>query len=295
MDKDLIDSSPSAVVFGITKDLAPAVASVLMDLQRVGTAHNPDIFIFHDGIQAHQRKILQKIGEKQIIFVRYRAPISTKTKLVPSVRQFTPMVFSKFECIKLLDKYQTVLWLDCDIVIKKNVDELFQHSENDLIFVPGGRPVRAQFNYSILNYDLEKESMSSGLIVFNRNSLTFQDYEYCFEKTEEYSSYLVMPEQAIFDLLIQDRSLKCLQVSDSIYACHPKSEESSQAKIIHSYGQPKFWNGMYDEQWQANSQKWLEMGGKPLRNWQVMRKIKSKIAFLTNSLLFKLENQSDSH
>ena len=141
-----------AIVFGVTRELAPAVGSVLLDLVRLIRNPNFDVHIFHDGISKRNKEALNRI--KNVNLIRYKPKISRTTKTVPSVRQFTPMVFSKYECLKLLTNYKTVLWMDCDIIIQSNIEEIFDFPQSDMVFVSGGRPVRGQFIEPIAHYDL---------------------------------------------------------------------------------------------------------------------------------------------
>ena len=278
--------SDVAIVFGITRELAPAVGSVLLDLVSEKIGRNFDVHIFHDGISKRNKKTIKRIVEAK--FIKYKPQISRVTKTVPSVRQFTPMVFSKYECLKLLKDYETVLWLDCDIIVQLSIDELFQYRDADMVFVSGGRPVREQFVEPIENYDMDRESMSAGVIVFNRNRLSGIEYEYCFQQTEKYNSNLLMPEQGIFDLMIQDFGLTCVELSNETYACHPLSPNRNSAKILHAFGQPKFWNGRHHNHWEENSKVWISLGGSPYRSWNWIRRVKRKSMYVGNRLLIKL-------
>jgi hypothetical protein len=41
------------------------------------------------------------------------------------------------------------------------------------------------------------------------------------------------------------------------------------AKIIHAFGQPKFWNGIFNEQWNNNYKLWLKVGGTRYKNSRI--------------------------
>jgi lipopolysaccharide biosynthesis glycosyltransferase len=279
-----------AIVFGITRELAPAVGSVLLDLIRVKQSKNFDVHIYHDGISRRNKRALQKIVN--VDFKRFSPLITHSTRIVPSVRQFTPMVFSKYECIKLLREYESVLWLDCDIIIQSNIDEVFDYQYSDMVFVSGTLPVRSQFVEKVDNYDMETASMSAGIVVFNRNQLSDYHYTYCLQQTEKFNKNLVMPEQGIFELMIQDFDLNCIRLDGEIYACHPSSPNRDSAKIVHAYGQPKFWNGRPDGHWQNNTEVWRVLGGAPYRDWVWARRVRRKARYIGNLLLSKFEKGS---
>jgi hypothetical protein len=87
-------------------------------------------------------------------------------------------------------------------------------------------------------------------------------YNFCYKKTEEYAQYLRCPEQAVFDFMIQEFDLNICNMDPNIYCVHPsKANKIDNFKIIHSYGQRKFWNEINNENWNSNYTKWLKMSG----------------------------------
>jgi hypothetical protein len=107
-------------------------------------------------------------------------------------------------------------------------------------------------------------------------------YNFCYSKLEQYVEFLYLGEQAIFDFMIQEFNLLPEPIDPKTYTPHPTDQLHAQsAKIIHSYGQPKFWNGLKNKQWDQNYQIWLSWGGsenmlaKPLSlPTRMVRKIK---------------------
>ena len=107
-------------------------------------------------------------------------------------------------------------------------------------------------------------------------------YEFCYQKLVQYADKIYLPEQAIFDIMIQEFNIKICPIDAKIYSPHPTDTENAKnAKIIHAYGQPKFWNGLENEQWNQNYKKWLEMGGSRYKSKsflkEILMRIKSKI------------------
>ena len=87
-------------------------------------------------------------------------------------------------------------------------------------------------------------------------------YRFCYAKLEEYAQVLFLPEQAIFDFMIQEFEVKPDFFDAKVYGPHPTDTVNAmRAKIIHSWGQPKFWNGTHNMQWDTNYSSWLNMGG----------------------------------
>ena len=266
----------NAVVFGLTVDHVFAVACVMMDLKSLSVDMFDEVVIFHDGIKEKDMHILQSILPTR--FIRYDFPLSARVLDSRSVQQFTKMVFTKFECLRLLDEYKNVMWLDYDMVIQQDISNLFSPCVSGIKMMPGGMPVRDQLLEAVSEYDMNAEGICACIFVFQETLLNYKEcYRFCYEKLEEYVEVLYMPEQAIFDFMIQAYSLNPLAIDSHIYSPHPSDlQHATQAKIIHSYGQPKFWNGLYNKQWEKNYDEWLKLGGSKYRFPGIIDKLNRK-------------------
>jgi lipopolysaccharide biosynthesis glycosyltransferase len=258
----------NAIVFGLTANHIFAVACVMMDLKRLTSSLIDEVVILHDGIHPQDQKILEAILPTR--FILYDFPLmSDRVRYSRSVQYFTKMVFTKFECLRLLDSYKNIVWMDYDIVIQSDISELFSPCDTGIKIMRGGVSVREQLLEPVAEYEMNTEGISTGLFVFHDNLKNYMEmYRFCYEKLESYAPILYMPDQAIFDFMIQEFEVQAELLEGGVYATHPTNLDNvAQAKIIHSWGQPKFWNGMHNAQWQANYNAWLQMGGsryKPL-------------------------------
>lgn len=252
----------TAIVFGFTSNFSFAVACVMMDLKKYFKSGINEVVILHDGISASQQRILNNILPCR--FIKYAFPIKDSSKFnKKTLNYFSKMVFSKFECFKLLDDYKNVVWLDYDIVITEDISELINFCDSGIKMMLSGSKVLTQFYKSIEGYNMEIEGFSAGTFVLQDNLSEYHKiYNFCYKKTEEYAKLLNFPEQAILDIMIQEFKLKPDIIDKEIYCVHPnETNKHSGTKIIHSYGQIKFWNGIYNENWNLNYKNWLKMGG----------------------------------
>lgn len=251
-----------AVVFGLTSNHIFAVACVMMDLKRLSPELADEIVVIHDGVSARDQEILNGILPSR--FVLYEFPVKSRRVLyAKSTQHFSKMVFTKFECLKLLDDYRNVMWLDYDIVVQADISGLFSPCESGIKMVPGGLQVRGQLLKEVPEYDMTAEGVSAGTFVFQDTLKNYhQMYEFCYQKLIQYADVLYMPEQAIFDFMIQEFHLKPIPIDRRVYSPHPSDvQDAKVAKIIHAYGQPKFWNGLHNEHWNQNYAAWLALGG----------------------------------
>lgn len=252
----------NAVVFGLTKDHVFALACCLMDLVALSGGSIDDIIVFHDGISDQDRERLNSIAP--CIFRIYEVPhFRNRIKYAPATLRFTEMVYSKYECLALLREYKNVLWLDYDIIVQKDIAHLFSPNESGLKFIPGGLRVREQFLSPVDGYNLEVEGICASTFVFHDNIGDYVEmYDFCYRQTSRLAKDLYLPEQGVFDLMMQEFNLVPAPLSNHIYTPHPSDHSHvDDAVIIHAYSQPKFWNGLEHSHWRENYQRWLDMGG----------------------------------
>jgi lipopolysaccharide biosynthesis glycosyltransferase len=271
----------NAVVFGLTANHIFAVACVMMDLKKFAPGLIDEVVIIHDGISVKDQMLLKSISPCR--FILYDFPLKSKKVLhAPSVLHFTKMIFTKFECLRLLDSYHNVAWMDYDIVIQSDISELFVPSDSGFKIAQGGVSVREQLTEPVAEYDMNAEGMGAHVFVVQDNLKNYSEmYRFCYVKLEEYAPVLFLPEQAIFDFMIQEFEVKPDLFDAKVYGPHPTdTANAAQAKIIHCWGQPKFWNGTQNIQWNANYTSWLKLGGSKYKPptmvdklWRKLKKI----------------------
>lgn len=251
---------------------------MMMDLKRYSRDLVDEVVIIHDGIKERDQQLLKSILAAR--FIAYEFPITNKKVLGASaVQYFSKMVFTKYECLRLLDDYKNVMWLDYDMVIQRDISELFQPCEAGIKMMPGGLPVRGQLHEELAEYDMNAEGICACVFVIHDNLKDYMRmYHFCYEETEKYAAQLFMPEQAIFDFMIQKFGLTPLPIRGNLYSAHPLDKENAPtAKIVHAYGQPKFWNGIWNDQWAANYSAWLKMGGSRYKRISILGKVLKRV------------------
>lgn len=258
-----MDKKNVAVVFGLTKNFSFAVACVMMDLKKFSSSWVSEVVIIHDGISEAQQQLLNNILPCR--FVLYNFPIKNNSIFDKKIlNYFSKMVFSKFECLRLLSDYRNVVWLDYDIVLLGDISSLTNYCKSGIKMVVMDYKVRDQLNESVSNYNMDLNGVNSGVFVFQDHICDYKRlYDFCYKSTEQYAKYLYLPEQAIFDFMIQEFNINIDFLDKGIYCVHPDNlVDVSSTKIIHAYGPKKFWNEITNKQWQNNYQEWLRQGGK---------------------------------
>jgi lipopolysaccharide biosynthesis glycosyltransferase len=280
----------TVLVTGGTSNDAPAMAVLLLNLRDINNKLTDDIIIFHDGISERDQVIMKSIMPVQFRLYNYQGNIENFKEVVKNY--FSTMIFCKYECFNLLNEYRTVIWTDYDVVLNNDISEL-------LTLVPSGFRMMPDINNTVLsmfsddiddtikNYNLDIAGICMPIFVFYDNMHKYNEYyEYCLRQTDKHSKYLYLPEQCIINLLLQDYNINIEPIDYHIYCAHPNQEEITEStKVIHAYGQPKFWNGLHNTVWEKNYREWVRMGGSNFFCRKISYKIYNNIKKIFKLLL----------
>jgi len=282
----------TALVTGGTAKDAPAIAALILNIKQINNKLIDDIIVFHDGISESDQIIMNKI--LPVNFKYYKYPGNTDNFTDGLKDYFSTMIFCKYECFNLLNEYKTVIWTDYDVVINNDINEL-------LISVQSGfrmmldiqhKDIRTMFTKEIdnviINNNLDVPALCTPLFVFFDNIINYNEYyNYCLKQTDKYAPYLYLPEQCIFNLLIQDYNIQYENIDYQTYCANPLHVKITEStKIIHAYGQPKFWNGLHNSIWENNYKTWIKMGGSKYYHKKLSYKLK---IFLFNNIRMLLK------
>ena len=117
----------TAIVTGGTRKDVSAMGALALNIREITPDLADELIIFHDGISEKEQQIIKHIFPTK--FSRYKFPVGFWTKRRnSSLRYFSPMVFCKYECFRLLQEYDRVIWTDYDIVIVKELEELLENN-----------------------------------------------------------------------------------------------------------------------------------------------------------------------
>lgn len=253
------------VTGGQKKDVAP-MAVLALNIRDVAPKLADRLVILHDGISRKDRLLINSIFPTEFRRFRLYIPWISYRKN-PSLRYFSNMVFCKFECFNLLNDYERVIWTDYDVVINKDLNELKDDSRGGLQLIMSEGTLRYKFKPDmpedfLSRYDMVSNAgVSTPLVVFTRAIGDYNEYyRWCLKHTRRFAAYLNMPEESIFSLLVQEYAIPVYPLPKSVYAKQYR-EGVEDASIYHAIAQPKFWNGLYYDKWQAYYEQWLEMGG----------------------------------
>ena len=273
-----------ALVTGGTRDDVAPIATFVINIARTNSHLFDEIVIFHDGIKIKDQELIKRVFPTRFIYYKY----NVKNRNDEVLSYFSPMVFCKYECFGLLSEYNEVVWSDYDVVVKGELDEFCRIDGDRINILECEDSTRSMFykdykSKEIDTYNLELNGVSTALFAL---SDCLHEYDkikkWCYEKTNEWVDDLYLPEQCIFSLALQEFEIKIKRFSFTEYACYP-TESQGMEKILHAAGQPKFWNGIHDKDWEKNYSDWLDMGGTPYYEWK--KKVRRKLIFVYTRLI----------
>ena len=163
--------SSRLVTLGVTGDWAFAAGTLLLALRR----HNPDlgadILVFHDdGLRPSDRALLEGLGARCEPFA-----VACDGLRPEPVRLLSPLSLAKFACFRLLADYESVLWLDTDLVVQDDVGDVFSHGPlalavEDPEFTGEGRTCGAAVNFyePVPGVDGDAPNLNTGVMVWRR-------------------------------------------------------------------------------------------------------------------------------
>lgn len=266
---------PKALLLAANGKLAFAAGCVLLALGRHSPDLGADILLYTDGtIPDKDQAILRSLGAEIIPFEN-ASPGADSAFL----SKYTDLAFARFQCLRLLDSYERVIYLDADMAVQDDIAPLFSHGPlgvtlEDPSVVRPRAPVNAGFNLyrPVPGFNAGADNINIGVLVFHD---TLPDpgglFDMCFSWMAANAANLRLPDQAAFNFLARrlqkmDQGLVSFAPCDRFNA-HFQNPGCSAAAIVHTFGPHKFWsNGLiasFFPEWRRDYLRWLNLGGSP--------------------------------
>lgn len=247
-------------------------------------AAQADIYVYAYQWSEEIKQKIRSLGPITILDFDIPADIERTEHIL----RFTPALFHRFEAFKLLDKYETVICLDSDILVKKELLETISKQQKPIGLTPDTMPiVRRNFKSDIPGYDMSAPCYNAGFIVLKKQGFPANSgeiYSWLYDMLKKYSYTACLGDQGLINLALQEFKLQP-EVYSMLYN-QPASSSAKQLKkafIIHSTGHRKFWCYYFFKEWVEGYAKWREIGGpavgvrKESPRWQNWRKNKKGI------------------
>lgn len=280
-----MDNKKTAIVFA-TNDvyafcLYVSICSLIKNSPEL--VKQSDIILYLYDVADANKKALSTLNVKIIDYV-FPLQIKQQTKVI---KHFSLASFARYECFNLLDNYESVIYLDSDILVQKELLHTFDLIKDTGIGLIKEKTNVDLFTQEIENYDKTKTMFNSGFFVLSNKfkSNRKEIVDFCYKQTVKYSQFLLLPDQAILNLALQQFNITPTSL-EMIYNT-PASLSTKilkNAMIIHSTGHRKFWNYYYFDEFYKYYKQWIINGGTPIDS---VRKDSKTYKYLLEKLSLK--------
>lgn len=241
-------------VLGATANLDFAVANVICGIDRHIKTLDYDIIVYHNNFSEKSKNAINKIHPTQ--FIDYVFPVE-KFNSNESILKFSPLVFSIYECLNLLDKYENVVWLDCDILIQKDfIDAVKQNESISVCFQGDNVGGCMNLKQPISDFNMEARECNSGVVFFNDKLANYNDlYNWCYSTTFKYFDLFLTPDQTVLSIMFDEFKIPVNSLSN-MYNCMPFDKRVNNSFIVHTPSNIKFWTSWNFSEWEKNNKIW---------------------------------------
>lgn len=260
-------------------DTRPAlIGHLLLQIKDTNSHLFDEAIIYYETISNKDKEIISNIMPCKFIEYKYNFP--EKVKELESFNKFSQLMFSRYEMFSLLDQYETITWIDTDVLVVDKLDNIIEKAKKfGMVANFENRKdksykytdtVKTSFKSSFINqkYNLNLFNMSSGLISVSDILDERELYtKWCYDKTIEYADSLVLPDQGILNIFIQEFNISVKSAGEKgAYCVYPYyNRDMSKSIIIHAWGARKFWKSWYlykkFPKWKEYYNKWVKLGG----------------------------------
>ncbi len=258
-------------------DTRPAlVGTVLLQLKNTNpNLYSEAIIYYVDTISEKDQLLMNSIMPCR--FVRYMPPLPEELFEKPRFKRFSILMFCRYEMFSYLDEFNTVTWLDTDILIQGNLSKMVAAAEKtgavfireDPINKTAEKPdyMRTCFQTEVPEFSMNEYLYCSGTIVLSKKiGISTECTKWCYDYTIKWADILDLPDQGVLNAAIQQFNIKVEVIPGKLYCCYPSiNRDCSKAYIIHAWGSNKFWNDWYIyknySDWKRYYENWKNLGG----------------------------------
>lgn len=255
-----------AVVLATTGNKAFSLGNVLIGLKKYSPDLADDIIVFSNDMSKQDKNALNLIFPNKIKIKKFKFNLQSKNNQ-EQLNVFTSMAYSKYECFNLLDKYENIIWLDCDVIIRKDISGILEYGKRTGISLRGHiAPESNKGNFrpgadKLINFD-GSVGCNSGVFVLNDKLPKYNKIaKWCYEQTELLKEYLLAADQGIIGLIIPHFNLENTVLPMEYDTFSGYTYFFRNTIIEHCFGPEKFWNFFDDNEWYENHRQWLIYGG----------------------------------
>lgn len=262
-----------AYVLAASQNIIFAAGNVALELNHFMPNEDFDILIYHSELQPNDIQALQKI--KNVILKDFVIPKGFEEAIMEKMppgrlkNKNALLTFAHYEIFNLLEQYKTAIWLDIDTAIQGDISGLQQYGPLGMAedkHTCGVFTASVNFVRPVPRYNMNAKAYCTAVIVVSEELKNAKEiYDWCWDKSIQYASYLITPDQGIIQLALQHFNLPVNTFSWEKYEAFSTMPYAHLAKIAHFGTAQKIWNtsDLYQSypQWQRTHLQYLSLGG----------------------------------
>ena len=248
-----------AIVFHCNKDYVFALGTMLHNLEEHAVSFSK-ILVYTDFYDESVFNAFYGFSDKiEFIYYPLEEFISeygidiTKPKTKQYIGRYTHLCYIKFKIIQLLARFRHVLFMDLDMYVTGNFDELFA-MDCDIAW-KCGVPLLTKFSKSGLDAgsipclkgaDRTTPAPNGGFILVNDTMAYDEVYAFSRDFLCSYAEYFNSTiDEIVFAVAALSRNLRLKKLDPRIYNT-PAQQFTAQSKIVHFIGkETKPWSNMF--------------------------------------------------
>lgn len=202
------------VVFACNENYAPyAGVAIQSVLENAGPGRYYRVYVLHAGLTNDTIRLLESIKAPQLTVrcLNVKPLVGSKGAQLHVSGYFSKEVYFRLLIPEVFSDYSQVVYLDCDIVVKRDIADILPPDMGDKLF----GAVRDRYDSAMSKYVTEQLRLkdetyfNSGVLVFNIGRWNAEETtEKCFAyiKTVQ-SEQLKYPDQDVLNVVCRDRAL----------------------------------------------------------------------------------------
>ena len=230
-------------------------------------AQESDVFVFLWNAPSGMKQIFASISP-QVHVLDFDMPYPVPDR--KAISMFTPASYARFECFRLLDRYERVLFLDADILVRKELD-IFPQVKHGIAMTldPVMTTVERNFFSVPEGVNPKTTGYNAGVFALTRDLPCPGSYakltDWLYEKMAQWADEVFLPDQAVINVAVEHFGWQVTVLPrDYNRPASASHRELKRAFVVHSTGPRKFWCYYYFRDWYNWYAQWVEQGGEPV-------------------------------
>ena len=299
-----------AVIFAATADYIFAVANMIIGLNKHSPKLADEYIIFHNDFSRDDQEKLKSLDNRCTFrhysteYVLSRIGLESNY-LYQLLTRYSHSLFAKFEMFDLLKDFNSVLYLDSDMLVTSDISAIFDYEP--MAWRTARDPVYEKMSCSMEGFsDIPASAICpNGGLVFVTDKLQFEgmtDDIYKIAAQLIASERCATIDETAYGIVCSRKNIAV----KSLPLTYNDPGKANKAIIHHAMGLHKFWNNslmmLFYPEWQHNNEKWESLGGRqyqgeisglkafPLEYSKIYKKWRNyeRWTMLYNSIKFKI-------